>query len=486
MVERRVDLWLPTYVWEAASRARGRRERRNRLTHVFFLICDHYEPRHKATRPEQAFERVRTWQREYPRFQERCRRAFGHAPLHSWFYPPHHGPEHLPALAQMAHDGGGEIELHYHHRDDTAESLTRDLKATIALYHRHGLLLESGAPPRTAFGFVHGDWTLDNACNGVRCGVNGELSILRQLGCWGDFTMPSGNAAQTRKINAIYYAVDDPARHKSHDWGLDARVGKVPPGFFLMQGPLGVNWGAPGYPRIENASITSENWGRPDRIRTWLDCQVHVKGRPDWLFVKLHTHGAVERDFDALFGEKGYRMHEALNETCNDGSRYQLHYITARQAYNLARAAESGAHGDPRPWLDHEIAAPATAWYALDAEHRVTACTASQLCIDEIASGEATRLSTRVGALREVREVREVRGALAGIRIDATERRIALSTGGAAELTLRFGAPTQPVVELPGATLRAVGPAGDTWQLNVGAAGTVTLRCDAPTLACAG
>jgi hypothetical protein len=61
-----------------------------------------------------------------------------------------------------------------------------------------------------------------------------------------------------------------------------------------MQGPLSINWRAPKYPRIENASLTSENWGRRDRIRAWLDCQVHVQGRPEWLFIKLHTHGAVE------------------------------------------------------------------------------------------------------------------------------------------------------------------------------------------------
>ena len=155
----------------------------------------------------------------------------------------------------------------------------RDLKATLALYHRHGLLLESGETPRTAFGFVHGDWTLDNACNGAYCGVNGELSLLAGLGCWGDFTMPSANEAQTRKINAIYYAEDSPERCKSHDHGADAAVGQGDrPGFWLMQGPLAINWRAPGHLCIENASITTLNWGRSDRVRSWLDCGVHVQG----------------------------------------------------------------------------------------------------------------------------------------------------------------------------------------------------------------
>ena len=47
---RRLDLWLPSYVLGAAARRRAKRERADKLTHVFFLVCDHYEPRHKATR----------------------------------------------------------------------------------------------------------------------------------------------------------------------------------------------------------------------------------------------------------------------------------------------------------------------------------------------------------------------------------------------------------------------------------------------------
>ena len=473
---RRLDLWLPGYALDTPARMRARRARRDRLTHVFFLVCDHYEPRHKATREGQAWERVETWRREYPAFQQRCIEHFGHAPLHSWFYPPHHGAEHLPQLSSMAHAGGGEVELHYHHRDDTAASLTRDLKATLALYNRHGLLLESGHPPRPSFGFVHGDWTLDNACNGIHCGVNGELSLLAGLGCWADFTMPSANEAQTRKINSIYYAVDDPARHKSHDRGVDAKVGHADAaGFFLMQGPLAINWRAPGYPRIENASLTSANWGRPDRVRAWLDCGVHVKGRPEWLFVKLHTHGAVERDFDALFGEKAFKMHATLNEVCNDGRRYQLHYVTARQAYNLAKAAERGLGGDPRQWLDLVVERPATAHYALGVEHDLAICTPTMLRIANVAEAATpVTLKTRVGALREAR------GPWTEIDLEAadgaSQGSIALTMRAAGELTLSFDRAVD--VENKGTVgiLHPIDPSGAHWRLETRAPGTAQLR----------
>ena len=466
---RRLDLWLPSYVAGAAARMRARRERSDRLTHVFFLICDHYEPRHKATREGQAWERVETWRRDYPTFQKRCVNSFGQAPLHSWFYPPHHGAEHLPQLSAMAHAGGGEVELHYHHSNDTAETLTRDLKATLALYHRHGLLLESGEPPRTSFGFVHGDWTLDNACDGQYCGVNGELSLLAGLGCWADFTMPSANEAQTRKINSIYYAVDDPARHKSHDHGVDAAVGRASePGFFLMQGPLAVNWRAPRYPRIENASLTSANWGRPDRVRTWLDCNVHVKGRPEWLFVKLHTHGAVEWDFDALFGEKAFQMHRTLNEMCNDGSRYKLHYVTARQAYNLAKAAERGLTGDPSQYLDLVVGKPATAHYALAAPHDLAACTGERLRLANVDAADGAALATTVGALRELR------GAFTGLDI-ASSGSIEIDLLGG-ELHLAFARPVELEADGDGAHPESLDASGTRWRLPARAAGHARLR----------
>lgn len=381
----------------------GRVRRARSLTHIIFLVCDHFEPRHGIKRETQPQERLQSWSREYARLQERCRIEFDTVPKHTWFYPPHHGAEHLASLTDLVFAGLGEVELHYHHDGDNAESLRRDLRTAIAEYHRWGLLLESSETPRTVFGFIHGDWALDNSRGGRYCGVNGELAILQELGCWGDFTMPSANECQTRKINSIYYAVGDPRRSKSHDQGRDARVGEPdPPGLFLMQGPLAINWRAPGYPRIENASLTTENWGRPDRIRKWLDCQVHVKGRPDWLFIKLHAHGAIERDFDALFGEKAYRMHQMLNEQYNDGRHYRLHYVTARQAYNIAKAAEHGKGGDPSDWLDYVIGPPANAYYSANARHELKRCTSARLMLTSIEPDATVHVRSRVGPITQI------------------------------------------------------------------------------------
>jgi hypothetical protein len=409
--------WLPTYVATTPARLRGRMRRRTSTTHILFLVCDHFEPRHATTDPAQPGARVRAWRERYAALQARCRQAFGHAPVHTWFYPPHHGSEHLPAMAEYQFEGLGEVELHYHHDGDTSESLRRDLRATLAEYHAWGLLLESGAEPRTSFGFIHGDWALDNSCGGKYCGVDDELTILQELGCWGDLTMPSANECQTRKINSIYYAVDDPTKPKSHDWGVDARVAcPDPPGLFMMQGPLAINWGAPGYPRIENGSLTAGNWGRPDRIARWLDCHVHVQGRPEWVFVKLHAHGAVERDFDTLLGEKAFELHRVLNERYDDGRRYRLHYVTAREAYNIAKAAEHGHGGDPSAYRDFRLAPNATRYYLSDAPHRLRRCGPTGVALELADPARPARVRFRLPGCALV----EVQASFGSLEVDAT------------------------------------------------------------------
>jgi hypothetical protein len=401
--DRGLRYWLPSYLWDTLRRRKARAARRHGVTHILFLICDHFEPRHGISEESQPAARLQAWHSGYQELQRECFERHGLRPLHTWFYPPHHGEDHLSPLARMAFEGLGEVELHYHHDGDTAETLRAALRQTLARYHRAGLLTQIGEPPGRRFGFIHGDWALDNSAGGRLCGVNDELSLLQDLGCWADLTMPSTNECQTRKINSIYYAVGDPGRPKSHDWGVDARVGRGDArGLMLIQGPIGIRIGEGLRPRVENASMTTSNWGSADRIRGWIDCHVHVRGRPEWLFIKLHTHGAIERDFDALFGDRARRMHRVLAEQYNDGRTFRLHYVTARQAYNLVRAAESGAAGDPAGFLDWEVPPQSTSLYWTNAAHHAAACTAGRLVLDDMDSTESTVVGLRHSGIESV------------------------------------------------------------------------------------
>jgi len=86
---------------------------------------------------------------------------------------------------------------------------------------------------------------------------------------------------------------------------------------------------------------------------------IHVEGRPEWIFVKVHTHGTQERDMDTLLGEPMDQAFTHLETRYNDGKDWKLHYVSAREMYNIVKAAEAGLDGDPGLYRDHVVPRPA-------------------------------------------------------------------------------------------------------------------------------
>jgi hypothetical protein len=255
--------------------------------------------------------------------------------------------------------------VHLHHDRDTAAGLREKVERFVhRLHHRHGALPVDPASGRPVFGFIHGNWCLDNArADGRWCGVNNELQVLRELGCYADFTLPSApSETQTRKVNSLYYATDDPLRPKSHDSGVDVRVGGTPSGdLLILQGPLAMNrrrrrWGL--VPRIENGDVRAASLPGAERVDLWVRQHIHVQGRPEWVFVKVHTHGAQERDMPALLGPPVERMFEHLERRYNDGCRHVLHYVNSREMFNIVKAAEAGRSGNPNDYRDFVLPKP--------------------------------------------------------------------------------------------------------------------------------
>jgi hypothetical protein len=357
---RALDRWLPAY---ALSAHRRRPPERGRPVHLLLCVADHFEPKLGGAPPRQARRRVRRWVEGYPRLADGFRDSDGRPPRHTFFYPvEEYEPDYIDALAGLCRAGYGEVEVHLHHDDDTADNL----RATLTdfrdrLADRHGLLARDRATGVSAYGFVHGNWALDNSLpDGRFCGVNNELDVLRQTGCYADFTLPSApSPAQTRTINSIYYAVDDPLRPKSHDQGVPAGTAPRPAGGLLMiQGPLLLDWGRRKWgvlPRIENGCVQASQPPSAERVDLWLRARVRVQARPDWFFVKLHTHGANEANEAALLGEPMARFHGALAARAADDPHFRFHYVTAREMFNLARAAEAGWRGAVRDALDFEL-----------------------------------------------------------------------------------------------------------------------------------
>lgn len=324
-------------------------------------VCDHFEPFHGVGKSE-ALARVATWRRDFAPLASEFQDADGQSPKHTFFYPiEQYDADVVGALADLCHATGSETEVHLHHHDDTAENLRRTLAQGVERLAEFGQLArdKTGA---LRFGFVHGNWALDNSHpEGRHCGVRNELRVLREAGCYADFTLPSApNRTQTRIINSLYYARGTD-RPKSHDSGRRVAAGRdrqpAQDGeLLIVQGPLGLHWQRPKFgvlPRIENSDLTAANPPTTERLQLWLDGRISVVGRPNWLFVKLHTHGAVPANTRMLLGEPMRAFHRSLGKIAAADPSIRFHYVTAREMVNILHAAEDGHSGGPGIFRDH-------------------------------------------------------------------------------------------------------------------------------------
>jgi hypothetical protein len=342
--------WLPAYLAWALTPA----EKAQGPMHVFFLFTDHFEP---GTEKSAILQR---WLTEYPALAERHHDSAGRPVQHTWFYPAEQPVDrNLKALKTLVAGGYGEVELHLHHGPDTPESARRKYTDGIAWFQRYGFL--KGIDGATHFAFIHGVWALDNSRNNQGyCGVDRELQLLRNLGCFADFTFPSlGQESQPAMVNSIYMAIDDEGP-KSYNRGVPLQFGVKPSGDLLIfEGPLTI---APAldpkrlFAVVDDGDIHPAVPSGARRVDYWMRSNIHVKGRPDWQFIKVHAHGAQD---DANATEAlGLHFEAALAQfevAYNDRNHYVLHYVTAREAYNLVRAAAAGKTGDPCQYYNYVI-----------------------------------------------------------------------------------------------------------------------------------
>ena len=351
--------WLASYIQQTLI---ARPWPKSGTIHVLFCLADHFEPGVGGPPLETMIARVERWVKAYPRIAAAHRGADGVPPRHTFFFPEEqYHSEVLERLARLVHSGWGEVEIHLHHDADSVTGLWEKIERFKTRLASHGLLSRGPSDRTVRYGFIHGNWALDNSAEAGRwCGVNGELRVLRETGCYADFTLPSApSETQTRKINAVYYATSNPARGKSHDSGTDVRVGGPEEGdLMLIQGPLTLDWSHRKFgvfPRLEAGELRPTNPGTVNRARIWIDRGIHVRGRPEWVIVKVHTHGADEEGAGFLLDDGLERLWSALETECGAALRYRLHYVTARELYNIVKAAEEGLDGDPSAYRDHQL-----------------------------------------------------------------------------------------------------------------------------------
>ena len=219
---RHIHRWLPGYAKALAERIA--RPRYEGPRHVLFALCDHYEPLWGGAGQVQGKERVDRWEREYPTLANEFRDADGRPPRHSFFFPgEQYVPSYLDSLARLSRWGFGEVELHLHHEGDDANRLERSIRSYLRQYGEHGHLTR-GPDGTPRYAFIHGNWCLANSRrDGRYCGVDSELAVLFETGCYADFTFPSApDESQPPLVNEIYWPTGDPKRARSHERGVRA------------------------------------------------------------------------------------------------------------------------------------------------------------------------------------------------------------------------------------------------------------------------
>lgn len=344
---RNMHCWLPQYVRSAPRRKLSE----DAAVDVFIAVCDHFEPECYGASRHMARSRVERWVKEYPLLFRGYADVNGRPPQHTFFFPQdEYRPEYLDPLKSLCDAGFADVDVHLHHEADSPAGLQDKLEAfRDALWERHGMLRRDPRTGRVVYGFIHGNWALCNSRpDGLCCGVDQELSILQATGCYADFTLPSApSATQTPTINSIYYARDIAGQRRSHDRGVRSAVGVAAPAdhLLMIQGALCLDWGRRKMgilPRIENSDLHA---GRPPTLRRlglWMRSQVQVSGKPDWLFVKLHTHGCKDGNIDMLLGTEMQQFHAQLAAYSELRPTFRLHYVTAWEMAELVHCAEAG------------------------------------------------------------------------------------------------------------------------------------------------
>lgn len=358
---RALDRWLPAYLTRSRSRPAASAAV---PCHVFLAVCDHFEPFHHTDKAG-ALKAMADWEVSWPPLVNDFRDSSGRGPRHTFFFPiEQYDADVLAKLAMICQRTGSEVEIHLHHKDDTAETLRKQLRTGIDHLASHGLFSRAAdGSPR--WGFIHGNWALDHSHPaGKHCGVPEELAVLQEMGCYADFTFPSApDLSQPPIINSIYYAKED-GKACSHHRGRVAEAGMAHDDeFLLVQGPLGLSWKRRKWgvmPRLENADLTGANPPTLERFQLWSKLAPTVKNGPPWIFVKLHTHGGIARNYRTLLGEPARAFHASLAAFAKQTPSVRYHYVTAREMVNLIHAAESGlpATADPVAYFDHELPPP--------------------------------------------------------------------------------------------------------------------------------
>ncbi len=338
---------------------------------LIFVIANHFEPAWKdggAYNIDTQLRRVDKWHKMARETGEAVRDADGTKFRHTNFYPgEQYERRMLDKLAEMQREGLGEVEIHLHHgveAPDTSENLRRALlEFRDRLAEEHKCLSRFEGKKDPFYAFVHGNLALANSYQGRFCGVDEEMQILQETGCYADMTLPNApHPTQVSVINKIYECGLPLSEKIPHRKGKPVSVnGNYPQLPLIFTGPLILNWtrrikGFP-VPRIDDGALSQNQPLDLARLKRWQNANIIVNGQPDWVFVKLYCHGFFDYDQQATIGEGAQRFFSEIIEDGEKTGGYKVHFASAREAFNMVLAAIDGKKGSPGEFRDYRLQA---------------------------------------------------------------------------------------------------------------------------------
>lgn len=359
--------WLVRYPFTRFKKLAGGRPVKKR--HLIFTVANHFEP---AWKPggfcdlDTQFRRLDAWYELARRTGDAVRDADGTKFRHTNFYPAEqYDFGILTKMADMQREGLGEVEIHLHHgveAPDTAENLRRALlDFRDILSNEHKCLSRMNGEGKPMYAFVHGNLALANSCGGKYCGVDNEMQILYETGCYADMTLPSApDRTQVPMLNQIYECGRPLSEKAPHRTGASVKVhsaiAQLP---VIFTGPLIFNWtrrikGLP-IPRIDDGGLVHNQPMDLARLNRWVGADVSVVGHPEWIFIKLYCHGFFDQDQGACIGEDAKRFFSEIIENGERSDAYAVHFATAREAFNMVLASVEGKTGDPGNFRDFRL-----------------------------------------------------------------------------------------------------------------------------------
>ena len=234
---------------------------------------------------EVALARVAEWREKWPRIADDSPRdAAGQRPQYSFFYPQEeYRRDILDGITEMVRLEVGDVEVHLHHDNEQRESFIQKVTEFCNRSGRRSRPVTPAGRPRR---FRIHSWQL-----GARQFAAGwqvvrsqrRVALLRDLGCYADFTMPSlPSATQGRVVNQIYWCSNNPDNRpgKSFDRGIEATARgawrRRP--ILMITGPSRLAlWSGVLLPRLETGEIAGYDMPTRSRVHQWFDF-----GSYDW------------------------------------------------------------------------------------------------------------------------------------------------------------------------------------------------------------